>query len=105
MLLLFTFSIVNIIYIENKEEHMATSIESRYLNTDPTDPKGIHAESLRYSSSLSIKEAIDNSSGGVLKKGTPYRTTTVVPADHFMIACQGYHVDGELIVDGDLIEI
>ena len=86
---------------------MPTNMESKYIKREANDSKSLNADTLPYSPILSIKEAIDLMSGssGIYKSGIDLNETISIPDNHFMLVCQDYYVDGELICDGDLIEV
>ena len=81
--------------------------KARFIEIEPDNSDALNAETLPYSSSLSIKAAIDlmGGSSGIYKSGIDNGESLSIPDNYFMLVCQDYYVDGNCIVDGDLIEI
>lgn len=80
-----------------------------YLELDYNQPGALRAEDIPYSAVQSVKDAIDAiiiaNETGVHKNGVDVGETLLIPSNHHLITCRNFYVDGDCIVDGDLIEV
>jgi len=77
------------------------NLDKRFIDLDFSSINGLKAEDIPYSALLNIKEAID--ALNVVKNGVDSGETFTIPDNHHKIVMDPYYVDGDLIVDGDLL--
>ncbi len=78
-------------------------VHRRWIVLDWLLPGCLRAEDIPYDASINVKEAIDNV--GMNKNGVDTGETVTVPNNHHWIVQDQFYVDGDLIVDGDMLLI